>query len=207
MKSSAQNFCSFSFLLRNKPIRFLNFIFIINFQITDNRFRMSILSLPSEMLVEIATHLGTTGNLANFKLTCARIYNAIESEKVNRKKLPHLKVQEIKFSVFGTSTISVDYRQKHEDAYRERFLESLGSTEHKIAHSHPTLDSGRQLPKWNFTAVLFSILPCSNLCRKSTTEMKLSANFTTTIFPVYPNISKPCLSFGTSSRRSVVVSA
>ena len=73
---------------------------------------MSIADLPSEMLVEIATYLGTTRNLANFKMTCRRIYNAIESKNVNRKRLPHLKFQEIEFSDYWPSKIEVRYGQQ-----------------------------------------------------------------------------------------------
>ena len=75
---------------------------------------MSILSLPSEMLVEIATYLDTTRNLANFKMTCSRIYNAVESEKVDRKRLPQLKIQCISFSENGHSQIEVDYSYENE---------------------------------------------------------------------------------------------
>ena len=80
---------------------------------------MSILSLPSEMLVQIATYLGTTGNLANFKMTCARIYDAVESAKVDRKRLPHLKIQEIRFYDLETQKIGVRYQQKNEDAFKK----------------------------------------------------------------------------------------
>ena len=83
---------------------------------------MSILSLPSEMLVEIATYLGTTGNLANFKMTSRRIYNAIESTKVNRKRLPHLKIEGICFDYCNKSEIEVLYGQKNEneDRFKKR---------------------------------------------------------------------------------------
>ena len=64
----------------------------------QRKFKMSILSLPSEILVEIATHLGTIRNLANFKMTCTGIYSAIESDKVDRKRLPHEKIKGVIFS-------------------------------------------------------------------------------------------------------------
>ena len=81
---------------------------------------MSILSLPSEIDVKIATHLDTTRNLANFKMSCAGIYNAIESEKVDRKRLPHLKIEEIEFSDCGASQIVVSYRRKHESTFSDK---------------------------------------------------------------------------------------
>ena len=81
---------------------------------------MPVLDLPSEVIVEIATYLGTTRNLANFKMTCTRIYSAIESEKVDRKRLPHLKIREVQFSEIrdddNPSQIRVGYRKKNEDS-------------------------------------------------------------------------------------------
>ena len=81
-------------------------------------FRMSISDLPPEILLEIATRLGTTKNLANFKMTCIRIYNAIESEKkFHRKRLPHLKIEAIKFHYKKAGEIRVLYRKKHEELF------------------------------------------------------------------------------------------
>ena len=81
---------------------------------------MLILSLPAEMLMEIATYLGTTRNLANFKMTCTRIYNVVESEKADRKRLPHLKIREIQFRKSKPSKIGVTYSQKHENSDKYR---------------------------------------------------------------------------------------
>ena len=96
---------------------------LINFQTSQKRFRVSILDVPPEMLVEIATRLGTTKNLANFKMTCTRIYNIVESaEKVKRERLPHLKISEIDFVYEKAGLITVGYRQKHEriSSYKAR---------------------------------------------------------------------------------------
>ena len=115
--------------------------------ISQKTFKKMLLQFfPSEMLVEIATYLGSTRNLVNFKLTCRRIYNAIESEKVDRKSLPQVKIRNIEFLPMGIQKIRVQYEQKNNgDGLKRRFLVSLGSIEHKIPHSHPTLDSGRRL--------------------------------------------------------------
>ena len=85
------------------------------FQISEDEVEISVLDLPSEMLVEIATYLDTTRNLVNFKLTCTRIYNAIESEKVDRKRLPHFKISKLWLCEERVSQIDVRYWQKNDE--------------------------------------------------------------------------------------------
>ena len=96
--------------------------------------KSSMLSLPQEIHVKIATYLDTTRNLANFKMSCSRIYNAIESEeKVDRKRLPHLKVRRIRFTIEPRySQIIVSYRQSHDNGYMSRNWRDWGSLSTKL---------------------------------------------------------------------------
>ena len=88
---------------------------------TEKLHKMSILNFPSEIFVEIATYLGTIRNLANFKMTCSQIYNAIESEKVDRKRLPHLKIRHILFGyIIGAPDMKINYKQKREASPEKR---------------------------------------------------------------------------------------
>ena len=106
-----------------------------------------ILCLPPEMLVEIATYLGTTRNLSSFKTTCSRIYNAIESaEKVDRKRLPHLKIQRISFDYAGASEVKVRYRKK-DSSSRRRFWDYSNplSTKLRILIQHWILEDNCQI--------------------------------------------------------------
>ena len=150
-----------------------------------------ILDLPPEIHVEIATYLGTIKNLANFKMSCSRIYNSIESEKVDRKRLPHLKIESIEFGTFETQTIELFYRQKNGGGTQEEAL--LVSSDPLSIKLHILIQ--HWILKDNCKISLeFSTLKTRLIesLWKSTMGMQFSAKFAADL-PIRPNIKKCCL--------------
>ena len=127
---------------------------------------LSFFSLPPEVLIKIATHLDTTRNLANFKMTCKGIHNVIESvQKVVRTSLPHLKIQEIQFKFLCLKKLSSFSNSDFELSAKSRrpILDSLEMAEAGKDGAILEFGGGRKRKSRSFERALQPNLKAANV--------------------------------------------
>ena len=137
-------------------------------RIFSHQTRMSVLDLPLDMLVEVATYLGTTESLANFTMTCSRIYRAFKFEKIDRKRLPHFKIRRIWFDRFDYPflhiSVNYDYLQSHGDCEKRKshswdFSDPTGIKLYNLTR-HWLLEDTEVILFYHDTAINVQLLEC-----------------------------------------------